>query len=101
VHAWLRRYLAQGLAGLADRSRRPEVSPRKTDLVVEVVLVEMRRQHPRWGAKRIRMELLRALPSGWTGGGAGALDADDQPGPDPTRADPFTSAGLLRPVGTS
>lgn len=68
VHAWLRRYLAQGLAGLADRSRRPEVSPRKTDLVVEVVLVEMRRQHPRWGAKRIRMELLRALPSGWTGG---------------------------------
>lgn len=68
VHAWLRRYLAQGLAGLADRSRRPEVSPRKTDVAVEVVLVEMRRQHPRWGAKRIRMELLRVLPSGWTEG---------------------------------
>lgn len=68
VHAWLRRYLAQGLPGLADRSRRPQVSPRKIDVAVEVVLVEMRRQHPRWGAKRIRMELLRAVPSGWVEG---------------------------------
>ena len=27
---------------------------------VEVVVVEMRRKHPRWGAKRIRMQLLKA-----------------------------------------
>jgi len=26
---------------------------------VEVAVAEMRREHPRWGAKRIRMELLR------------------------------------------
>jgi transposase-like protein len=27
VHAWLRRYANQGLAGLADRSSRPDVCP--------------------------------------------------------------------------
>jgi transposase InsO family protein len=62
------RYLAGGVAGLADRSHRPRSSPRQVADVVEVAVVEMRRQHPRWGAKRIRMELLRrplewAVPS--------------------------------------
>jgi len=68
VHAWTVRYLAGGVAGLADRSHRPRSSPRQVADVVEVAVLEMRRQHPRWGAKRIRMELLRrplewAVPS--------------------------------------
>lgn len=64
VHAWMVRYLASGVAGLADRSHRPRSSPRQVAGLVEVAVVEMRRQHPRWGAKRIRMELLRR-PPGW------------------------------------
>ena len=52
VHAWLQRYLAEGVAGLADRSHRPRSSPAQVDDAVAVT--EMRRQHPRWGAARIR-----------------------------------------------
>lgn len=62
VHAWVGRYLAEGLSGLADRSRRPKSCPHRSASEVEVLVVELRRKHPRWGAKRIRMELLR-MPS--------------------------------------
>jgi transposase len=64
VHTWISRYLAEGLSGLADRSHRPSFSPHQVAGEVEVVVAEMRRQHPRWGAKRIRLELLRRPPEG-------------------------------------
>jgi transposase len=64
VHAWLRRYLAEGLAGLVDRSHRPRSCPHQVSDSVVVLVAEVRRQHPRWGAKRIRMELLRKPPEG-------------------------------------
>jgi transposase InsO family protein len=64
VHAWLRRYLAEGLAGLVDRSHRPRSCPHQVSDSVAVLVAEVRRQHPRWGAKRIRMELLRKPPEG-------------------------------------
>jgi transposase InsO family protein len=60
LHCWLSRYLAEGVAGLADRSRRPNSCPHRCSGDVEVVVVEMRRKHPGWGAKRIRMQLLKA-----------------------------------------
>ena len=59
VHAWIGRYLAEGIGGLADRSHRPVSSPNQVSAGVEVAVAEMRRRHPRWGAKRIRMEMLR------------------------------------------
>lgn len=59
LHRWMERYLLEGLAGLADRSHRPVGCPHQVAAQVEVLVAEMRRQHPRWGAKRIRMELLR------------------------------------------
>jgi transposase len=64
VHAWLRRYLAEGLAGLVDRSHRPRSCPHQVSDSVAVLVAEVRRQHPRWGAKRIWMELLRKPPEG-------------------------------------
>lgn len=64
VHAWVRRYLAEGLAGLADRSRRPRSCPHQVAPEVEVRVCELRRQHPRWGAWRILMELMRNPPDG-------------------------------------
>src|SRR5690348_5111051 len=66
VHTWISRYLAEGLAGLADKSHRPGFCPHQVAGEVEVVVAEMRRQHPRWGAKRIRLELLRRQPEGVT-----------------------------------
>ena len=59
VHGWLARYLLEGVPGLTDRSHRPPASPQQAVGAVEVRVAEMRRQHPRWGAKRIRMELLK------------------------------------------
>ena len=54
VHAWVVRYLLDGVAGLADRSHRPRSCPHATPDAMRVQVAELRRQHPRWGAKRIR-----------------------------------------------
>jgi transposase InsO family protein len=56
-YKWLSRYQAGGQAALADRSRRPQHSPRKTSAVVEERLVSLRRQHPAWGARKLRRRL--------------------------------------------
>jgi transposase len=60
VHSWMTRYLVEGVAGLADRSHRPVSCPHQAPAEAEVRVAEMRRMHPRWGAKRIRLELLRS-----------------------------------------
>lgn len=54
------RYLEEGAAGLAARSRRPRGSPGQIDARLEARIVELRRRHPRWGARRIHAELARA-----------------------------------------
>jgi len=58
-YRYRRRYLAEGIDGLEDRSRRPRVSPAQIPTEVELRIVEMRSAHPRWGARRIRAELTR------------------------------------------
>jgi transposase len=55
-----RRYLAEGLAGLEPRSRRPRSSRRRLDPELEAEICRLREEHPRWGARRIRAELRRA-----------------------------------------
>jgi transposase InsO family protein len=64
VHRWIGRYLAGNVAGLADRSHRPASCPHQASPQVEVLVAELRRKHPRWGSKRIRMQLLRAPVEG-------------------------------------
>jgi transposase InsO family protein len=59
VHAWLRRYEAEGLAGLADRSHRPHHQPRQVSARVEAAICELRRAHRRWGPRRLVWELAR------------------------------------------
>ena len=66
LHTWVTRYLLEGVAGLADRSHRPQSCSHATPETVRVKVAELRRQHPRWGAKRIRMELLKAPVDGET-----------------------------------
>ncbi|WP_397334415.1 helix-turn-helix domain-containing protein [Nonomuraea sp. 3-1Str] len=51
VHRRLGRYRDQGLAGLSDRSSRPRSSPARTPAAVEALICELRRNHPRWGAR--------------------------------------------------
>jgi transposase InsO family protein len=66
VHRWVERYLAGQAAGLVDRSHRPRSCPHRVEEAVEVAVTEMRREHPRWGSRRIRLELLRK-PLPWAG----------------------------------
>ena len=59
VHEWLRRYAADGLAGLADRVSRPLSCPHQMAAVVEARIVELRRAHPGWGPRTIEHRLGR------------------------------------------
>lgn len=68
VHEWLRRYGNDGgLAGLADRSSKPESCPHQMPPLVEATVVAMRRAHPAWGPSTIVWHLqrdgVRPLPS--------------------------------------
>lgn len=56
-YKWLERYREAGLAGLADRSRRPKASPNRTVLGVEAQVLAVRTQHPAWGGRKIRRVL--------------------------------------------
>ncbi|MFI9428153.1 IS481 family transposase [Streptomyces achromogenes] len=60
VSGWKSRYEASGLAGLADRSRRPASCPHQASAEVEAAMCELRREHPRWGPRRIAHVLERA-----------------------------------------
>ncbi len=60
VHAWVRRYEAEGLGGLMDRSKRPASCPHQVSAEVEAAVCELRREHPRWGPLRLAHELGRA-----------------------------------------
>ena len=59
VHDWLRRYGNHGLAGLADRSSRPETCPHQMPPAIEARVLELRRLHPSWGPRTIRTRLER------------------------------------------
>jgi transposase InsO family protein len=59
LHEWLARYEAAGLDGLANRSHRPASCPHQMSAAVEAAVLEMRRQHPAWGPRRIVAELAR------------------------------------------
>jgi transposase InsO family protein len=59
MHRWLTRYEGDGLEGLDNRSSRPAHCPHQTPPAVEAMVLEMRRAHPYWGARRIAFELAR------------------------------------------
>jgi transposase InsO family protein len=58
-YVWRRRRDAEGDVGLGNRSSRPRRSPGRITRLVESQIVDLRKAHPRWGARRIRVELLR------------------------------------------
>lgn len=57
LHAWRKPFEAEGMPGLADRYRRLKSSPSRVDAEVESLVCRLRREHPRWGARRISFEL--------------------------------------------
>jgi len=59
MHRWLARYEGDGLEGLGNRSSRPAHCPHQMSPEVEAMVLEMRRSHAYWGARRIAFELTR------------------------------------------
>jgi putative transposase len=53
------RYKDCGLEGLTDRSRRPYRQANQLPLQVETLIVRLKREHPSWGAPKIREKLRR------------------------------------------
>lgn len=65
-YKWLRRYKCEGTAGLAEQSRRPKNSPRRCAQAVAAEVIAVRREHPTWGARKLRrrlQDLQKAVPS--------------------------------------
>ena len=52
-YKWIDRYLQEGPAGLGDRSRRPTNVPNSTPPELVQAILEARRRHPTWGAKKL------------------------------------------------
>jgi transposase InsO family protein len=59
VHAWLRRYSEDGMAGLADKSSKPQSCPHQMAPVIEARVVQLRRMHPAQGPRSIRTRLAK------------------------------------------
>jgi putative transposase len=53
------RYKECGLEGLTDRSRRPYRHANKLPFQVERLILQLKREHPGWGAPKIREKLRR------------------------------------------
>ena len=58
-HVWLKRYRSGGVAAVAEQSRRPGASPRRTEAAIEERVVTLRRERPDWGARKLAVLLAR------------------------------------------
>ena len=58
-YKWLRRFREAGAAGLEERPRRPRRSPGQTDEETAARITALRREHPAWGARKLRGVLIR------------------------------------------
>lgn len=62
AYKWVARYNAEGPAGLDDRSRAPQTHPHRVDPAVVEAVVQARRGHRHWGARKILAWLARQQP---------------------------------------
>ena len=67
AYKWLLRFREKGVAGLADRSRRPHHSPGRTPVGMEKKVLSIHRKYPGWGGRKLQQRLLdlghQSLPS--------------------------------------
>jgi putative transposase len=58
-----RRYQAEGIVGLKERSRAPRVVPWAITQAQTEAIVQLRDQHPSWGPKKLRAKLCQVAPA--------------------------------------
>ena len=61
-YKWVRRYEAEGSRGLEERSRAPQSHPNAVSSEVVEAILAIRRRHPRWGPRKVRVVLGRQRP---------------------------------------
>jgi transposase len=61
-YKWVGRFEAEGVPGLAERSRRPAGCSHETAIEITEAILELRRKHPYWGAKKLLTILTRRHP---------------------------------------
>jgi transposase InsO family protein len=61
-YKWVRRYEADGAAALEDRPRAPHTHPNAVPTDVVQAILAVRRRHPRWGPRKLRVILRRQPP---------------------------------------
>jgi putative transposase len=61
-YKWIDRYLQHGPEALVERSRRPQNSPNGTPREIVASIIEARRHHPSWGAKKLLTILHKKHP---------------------------------------
>src|SRR6202012_640729 len=57
-----RRYKNSGLEGLTDRSRRPYRQDGQLPFQLEKLILQVKAEHPSWGAPKIREKIRRRFP---------------------------------------
>jgi transposase InsO family protein len=62
AYKWIERYLRYGPGGLEEHSRRPRRAPNATAPQVVTAVLELRRRHPTWGAKKLLSVLAKRHP---------------------------------------
>ncbi len=62
-YKWVTRYLADGAAGLEDRSRAPRRHGRRMAPALSEAILALRRARPHWGPRKLRAVLTRESPS--------------------------------------
>jgi putative transposase len=61
-YKWIERYEAGGVDGLKDKTRAPHRCPHRTPDEVRDQLIELRKEFPQWGPKKLRDVLLGRHP---------------------------------------
>src|SRR5206468_1362810 len=61
-YKFLERYKRLSIVGLQDQPRAPEQIPHRTSQEVTDVLLDLRREHPTWGPRKLRAYLAHKQP---------------------------------------
>lgn len=64
-YKWVQRYMSEGPSGLQDRSHSTHSCPHSTAAEIADALLQLRKRHPSWGAKKLLAKLAERQP-GWT-----------------------------------
>ena len=61
-YKWWMRYLQGGARALEDMSRRPHYHPKTTSQRTTEMILDLRRKHPTWGARKLKVRLKKLHP---------------------------------------